>query len=114
MEFKQVYLYDGTPYLAFKEDDGEFIYPTEDEWTEVAPPTGIYQPFYFNGNEWIGSTREEWEKTLPQEEEELATDPREELFASVLLDNAEKEERLKLLEEQQAQLMLLLSEVKEA
>ena len=58
--FKQVYLYDGTPYLAFKNEDGEYQYPN-DEWTEVSPPEGIYSPFYFNGNEWIGASKEEWE-----------------------------------------------------
>ena len=58
--FKQVYLYDGTPYLAFKDDEGEYQYPN-DEWTETPPPEGIYSPFYFNGNEWIGTSKEEWE-----------------------------------------------------
>ena len=60
MDFKQVYLYDGTPYLAFKNEDGEYQYPN-DEWTEVPPPEGIYSPFYFNGNEWVGTSKEEWE-----------------------------------------------------
>lgn len=61
MDFKQVYLYDGTPYIAFVNDeDGEYDYP-EEAWTEVAPPEGIYSPFYFNGNEWVGVTHEEWE-----------------------------------------------------
>lgn len=62
--FKQVFLYDGTPYLAFTNDEGEYDYP-EESWTEVAPPEGIYSPFYFNGNEWIGATKEEYEATLP-------------------------------------------------
>ena len=57
---KVVYLYDGTPYLVYKDEDGEFQYPN-DEWTEVSPPEGIYSPFYFNGNEWIGTSKEEWE-----------------------------------------------------
>ena len=58
--FKQVYLYDGTPYLVYKNEEGEYQYP-DDEWTEVSPPEGIYSPFYFNGNEWIGTSKEEWE-----------------------------------------------------
>ncbi|MBF0793817.1 hypothetical protein [Mammaliicoccus lentus] len=58
--FKQVYLYDGTPYLAFKDEEGEYQYP-EEAWTETPPPDGIYSPFYFNGNEWIGTSKEEWE-----------------------------------------------------
>ena len=65
--FKQVFLYDGTPYLAFVNDEGEYDYP-EEAWTEVAPTEGIYSPFYFNGNEWVGATREEWEESLPEKE----------------------------------------------
>lgn len=65
--FKQVFLYDGTPYLAFVNEEGEYQYP-EESWTELAPPEGIYSPFYFNGNEWIGATREEWLDTLPEQE----------------------------------------------
>ena len=57
---KVVYLYDGTPYMVYKDEDGEFQYP-DDEWTEVSPPEGIYSPFYFNGNEWVGTSKEEWE-----------------------------------------------------
>ncbi|MBF2780651.1 hypothetical protein NGH84_11740 [Staphylococcus saprophyticus] len=67
MKFKQVYLYDGSPFLAFEDEEGEYQYP-EESWTEVAPPEGIYSPFYFNGNEWIGATREEWLDTLPEQE----------------------------------------------
>ena len=57
---KVVYLYDGTPYMVYKDEEGEYQYP-DDEWTEVSPPEGIYSPFYFNGNEWIGTSKEEWE-----------------------------------------------------
>ena len=57
---KIVYLYDGTPYMVYKDEEGEYQYP-DDEWTEVPPPEGIYSPFYFNGNEWIGTSKEEWE-----------------------------------------------------
>ena len=57
---KVVYLYDGTPYMVYKDEEGEYQYP-DDEWTEVSPPEGIYSPFYFNGNEWVGTSKEEWE-----------------------------------------------------
>ena len=57
---KIVYLYDGTPYMVYKDEEGEYQYP-DDEWTEVSPPEGRYSPFYFNGNEWIGTSKEEWE-----------------------------------------------------
>ena len=129
--FKQVFLYDGTPYLAFTNDEGEYDYP-EEAWTEVAPPEGIYSPFYFNGNEWVGSTKEEYEKSLPKEEisqpstSELMMastqiqvaessfqlrDTQKQLAQS-MLDIAEKDERIKQLEEQQAQILLELVELK--
>ena len=57
---KIVYLYDGTPFIVELNEEGEYVYPN-DEYTDVPPPEGIYQPFYYDGNEWIGSTKEEWE-----------------------------------------------------
>lgn len=57
---KIVYLYDGTPFIVEMNKEGEYVYPN-DEYTEVKPPEGIYQPFYYDGNEWIGTSKEEWE-----------------------------------------------------
>lgn len=131
MDFKQVYLYDGTPYLAFTNDEGEYDYP-EEAWTEVAPPEGIYSPFYFNGNEWIGSTKEEYTLTLPKEETPQPStseimmastqmqiaessfqlrDTQKQLAQS-MLDVAEKDKRIETLEQQQAQILLELTEMK--
>lgn len=131
MDFKQVYLYDGTPYLAFINEDGEYDYP-EEAWTETPPPEGIYSPFYFNGDEWVGSTKEEYNKTLP--EEELTQPSKSELMiastqmkvaessyqlrdtqkqlAQSVLENAEKDKRIKQLEQQQAQILLEITEMK--
>lgn len=129
--FKQVFLYDGTPYLAFVNDEGEYDYP-EESWTEVAPPEGIYSPFYFNGNEWVGSTKEEYKESLPEEEVSQPStseimmastqmqvaessfqlrDTQKQLAQS-MLENAEKDKRVKTLEEQQAQILLELTEMK--
>ena len=129
--FKQVFLFDGTPYLAFLKEDGEYDYP-QDEWTEVAPPEGIYSPFYFNGNEWIGSTKEEYKELLPKEETPEPTtsevmmastqmqvaessfqlrDAQKQLAQS-MLENAEKDKRIETLEQQQAQILLQLTEMK--
>ncbi|MCE5030078.1 hypothetical protein KJB99_10015 [Staphylococcus epidermidis] len=131
--FKQVFLYDGTPYLAFLNSEGEYDYPN-DEWTEVAPPEGIYSPFYFNGNEWVGSTKEEYEESLPKEEipqpsaSELMMastqmqvaessfqlrDTQKQLAQS-MLEGAEKDKRIETLEQQQAQILLELTEMKGA
>ena len=128
---KVVYLYDGTPYLVYKNEEGEYQYPN-DEWTEVSPPEGIYSPFYFNGNEWVGSTREEWLESLPGDEDE-EPDPSmiqmaqtqmqvaessyqlretQQKLAETMMDNAEKDKRLESLEQQQAQVLLELAEIK--
>lgn len=131
--FKQVFLYDGTPYLAYLNSEGEYDYPN-DEWTEVAPPEGIYSPFYFNGNEWVGSSKEEYEESLPKEEipqpsaSELMMastqmqvaessfqlrDTQKQLAQS-MLEGAEKDKRIETLEQQQAQILLELTEMKGA
>ena len=131
MDFKQVFLYDGTPYLAFRNEDGEYDYP-KDEWTEVAPPDGIYSPFYFNGNEWVGSTKEEYEATLPGKEPYVpnineimlaqaqmqVTKTANQLIktqqeqADTLTELTKKEQRLKEIEKQQAQTMLEIAKLK--
>ena len=94
---KIVYLYDGTPYMVYKDEDGEFQYPN-DEWTEVSPPEGIYSPFYFNGNEWIGSTREEWLESLPKDEPVI---PNETDFLNAQLISNDIEHNVKIKELQQ-------------
>lgn len=131
MNFKQVYLYDGTPYLAFENEEGEYQYP-EESWTEIAPPEGIYSPFYFNGDEWVGSTKEEYEESLPKEkisqpstselmmastqiqvaESSFQLRDTQKQLAQSMLENAEKDKRVKTLEEQQAQILLELTEMK--
>ena len=129
--FKQVYLYDGTPYLAFKDEEGEYDYPN-DEWTETAPPEGIYSPFYFNGNERVGATKEEYEESFSKEESTQPStselmmastqmqvaessfqlrDTQKQLIES-MLQGAEKDKRIEQLEQQQAQILLELTEMK--
>ena len=129
--FKQVFLYDGTPYLAFVNDEGEYDYP-EEAWTEVVPPEGIYSPFYFNGNEWVGATREEYEATLHGKEPYVpniseimlaqaqmqVTKTANQLIktqqeqADTLTELTKKEQRLKEIEKQQAQTMLEIAKLK--
>ena len=129
--FKQVFLYDGTPYLAFVNDEGEYDYP-EESWTEVAPPDGIYSPFYFNGNEWIGATKEEYEESLPKEETPQPSASElmmastqmqvaessfqlrntQKQLAQSMLEGAEKDKRIETLEQQQAQILLEITEMK--
>ena len=131
MNFKQVYLYDGTPFLASEDEEGEYQYP-EESWTEVAPPEGIYSPFYFNGDEWIGVTKEEYEASLPEGEPHVpniseimlaqaqmqVTKTANQLIktqqeqADTLKELTKKEQRLKEIEKQQAQTMLEIAKLK--
>lgn len=56
---KLVYKFDGTPIIIKENVEYDFDY------TETPPPEGIYSPFYYNGVEWIGSTKEEFEESNP-------------------------------------------------
>lgn len=133
MDFKQVFLYDGTPYLAYKDEEGEYQYP-EEAWTETPPPEGIYSPFFFNGNEWIGVTKEEWESNKVGENEESRVPSSNEYMlaqaqmqvtktanqlvktqkeqADTLTELTKKEQRLKEIEQQQANTLLEIAKLK--
>ncbi|PTH63895.1 hypothetical protein BU583_01385 [Staphylococcus agnetis] len=66
---KVVYnVHNGQPFLVVKNEEGENVYP-EFEYTEVPVPEGVYLPAFFDvyKNQWIGSTKEEFEKTLTKE-----------------------------------------------
>ena len=115
MDFKQVFLYDGTPYLAFRNDEGEYDYPKE-SWTEVVPPEGIYSPFYFNGDEWVGSTREEWEvqQEKPPIEPKVLEMMVSQLQLQVMIGNKktkELEDKLKVSEQTLADAVLKITEL---
>jgi hypothetical protein len=108
---KVVYLYDGTPCLVYKDEDGEYQYPN-DEWTEVPPPEGIYSPFYFNGNEWIGSTREEWLESLPGDEENIIPNDNDFLNAQLISNDIEHNAKIKELQQDIANLTTELLTIK--
>lgn len=128
---KQIFLYDGTPLLVYVNEENEYEYPGE-KWTEIAPPPGIFSPFYFNGSEWIGSTKEEHNGTLPPEIPYTPSNSQLQLamtqmqltktvvqlqksqkeLANVVIDSAKKDERIKMLEQQQANTLLEIAKLK--
>ncbi|RIN43263.1 hypothetical protein [Staphylococcus succinus] len=61
---KKVFKYNGMPTLI----DDSLSY--DFEYTETAPPEGIYSPFFFDGTEWIGTSKEEFESINPPTEYE--------------------------------------------
>lgn len=56
----------GQPVIVTTNEEGEYEYPSE-EWTETKPDDGMYTPFYFDGQKWIGQSKEVFEKELPPE-----------------------------------------------
>lgn len=124
--YKQVFLYDGTPILASINENGEYDYP-EESWTETPPPNGIYSPFYFNGNEWIGSKKNEPEKEpyipsngkiqLAQTQMQLTKtavqlQKSQQELANVIIESSKKDERLQVLEQQQAETLIEIAKLK--
>lgn len=128
--FKTVYLYNGTPFLVTLDENEEYIYPQQ-PFTSVAPPSGIYSPFYFDGNKWIGASKEDWEKENPcpvyePTPIEVATAnlqmqlmkantnqmKAQKQVATLLLDNQKKDNAIKDLQEQHAQMMLEITKLK--
>lgn len=78
---KIVYLWrNGQAILVYKNQDGEYDYP-EEKWTEQQPPTGIYMPCYYDGQQWIGQSKEEFEKTLIDDAQ--VTDDKELIIADL-------------------------------
>lgn len=62
--FKQIYnREDGRPKLIESDYDGVFKFD-EFLYTDIVPSSDLYEPYYFNGNEWIGATKEEHDSTL--------------------------------------------------
>lgn len=61
---KIVYLWkNGQPVIVTMNEEGEFEYPSE-KWTETKPNDGLYTPIYFDGQNWIGQSKEVFEKTI--------------------------------------------------
>ena len=130
--FKQIYnREDGKPKLIESNEEGVFKFD-KFIYTDIAPTPDLYEPMYFDGNEWIGSTKEEYEESVPKEEisqpstSELMMastqmqiaessfqlrDTQKQLAQS-MLDVAEKDKRIEQLEEQQAKILLELAEMK--
>ena len=99
---KVVYLWkDGQQVLVFKNSDGEYEYPNE-KWTEQGPPEGIYAPFYFDGQKWIGQSQEDFKKTLEPVEEEF--DEKDMAIAQLTGTVAELTDQVELLQVGLAQL----------
>ncbi|NJH86110.1 hypothetical protein GLV96_06015 [Staphylococcus agnetis] len=99
--------HNGQPFLVVKNEEGENVYP-EFEYTDVPVPDGLYQPFYFDvsQNKWIGTSKEEFDKQHPKEEE---SPNREVLVAELMAQIASQDSEIKNLTKITAELALSLA-----
>lgn len=102
---KIIYLYDGTPKIINSEED----YPNE-SWTEMSPPEGIYQPYYFDGKEWIGTSKEDWEANRPESDPVIPT-TNDFLNAQLLANDLEHNSKIEGLQQDIANLTAELLKV---
>lgn len=109
MEIKQIYFYDGTPFLVMENENGELEYP-EEQWTDIAPPEGIYAPFYFDGKKWVGTSYEEWLEQQPKNEVEETPDDKDILIADLTLQLMETQNTVVNLQNDMANLTLQVLE----
>lgn len=130
--FKQIYnREDGRPKLIESNEEGVFNFD-KFIYTDIAPTSDLYEPMYFDGSEWIGSTKEEYEESLPEKEPHIpkvseimlaqaqmqVTKTANQLIktqqeqADTLTELTKKEQRLKEIEQQQANTLLEIAKLK--
>lgn len=71
--YKQVFDYNGNPYLVLANEYG--VISEEDlkeqgvyQYTEIMPPSNLYPPRKFDGKKWHGATANEDNASLPKPE----------------------------------------------
>ena len=106
---KQIYLYDGTPYLIMENENGGIQYP-EERWTDIEPPEGIYTPCHFDGKKWVGTPYEKWLEQQPKVEIEEVPDEKDVLIADLTLQLMETQNTVVNLQNDMASLTLQVLE----
>lgn len=130
--FKQIYnREDGRPKLIESNEEGVFNFD-KFIYTDIAPTSDLYEPMYFDGSEWIGSTKEEYEASLSEKEPRIPSvneymlaqaqmqvaktaarlTTSQEEQAKVNLELTKKEKRIQQLEQQQADTLLEIAKLK--
>ncbi|AMG64685.1 MULTISPECIES: hypothetical protein [Staphylococcus] len=83
---KVVYLWkNGQQVLVYQNEEGEYVYP-EEKYTEEQPPQGIYAPFYYDGQKWVGQSKEDFENTLKKDD--VTVDEKDTLIADLTIQVA--------------------------
>lgn len=116
MEFKQIYdKSTGNERLIQSNEEGNFEYD-EFLYTEIMPPSNVYDPKYFDGNEWIGTSKEEWEsnQSKPPIEPKVLEMMVSQLQMQVMIGNKktkELEDKLKISEKTLAETVMKVAEL---
>ncbi|MEY9140900.1 hypothetical protein [Mammaliicoccus lentus] len=116
MEFKQIYdKSTGNEMLITPNEEGFFEYDSF-LYTEVKPPNSIYDPKFFDGLEWIGTSKEEWEsnQSKPPVEPKVLEMMVSQLQMQVMIGNkktSEIEDKLKATEQALAETLLKVTEL---
>ncbi|RIL72720.1 hypothetical protein BUY49_02245 [Staphylococcus devriesei] len=106
---KVVYLWkNGSSVIVYLNEDGEFDYPLEN-WTEIKPPDGIYAPIYFDGKNWVGQSKDDFEKSI--EPTEIEPDEKDMIIADLTVQIAKLDDKLKENNEVLSTLMLQIAEL---
>lgn len=86
------------------------IFDTE-QYTEVQPPNGLYQPIHFDGKEWIGTPYEEWIANHPKPDEvEEIPDEKDEIIADLSIQLLEAQNAISTVQNDVANLTIQLLE----
>ncbi|MET2743798.1 hypothetical protein ABXT13_12290 [Staphylococcus caprae] len=89
--FKQIFnKSDGTPKLI------DTDYFDTEQYTDIQPPNGLYQPIHFDGGEWVGTPYEEWKRQqveveVPKQDTEIHKD---QIIAELSLELIRTQEEL--------------------
>ncbi|MCG1502764.1 hypothetical protein K4P45_07625 [Staphylococcus epidermidis] len=104
--YKQIFnKSDGAPKLI---ETG--IFDTE-QYTEIQPPNGLYQPIHFDGKEWIGIPYEEWIANHPKPDEvEEIPDEKDEIIADLSIQLLEAQNAISTVRNDVANLTIQLLE----
>ncbi|MCG1178170.1 hypothetical protein K4R80_09035 [Staphylococcus epidermidis] len=104
--YKQIFnKSDGAPKLI---ETG--IFDTE-QYTEIQPPNGLYQPIHFDGQKWVGTPYEEWIANHPKPDEvEEIPDEKDEIIADLSIQLLEAQNAISTVRNDVANLTIQLLE----
>lgn len=104
--FKQIFnKSDGAPKLIDNEQ-----FDTE-QYTDIQPPNGLYEPIYFNGSEWIGTPYEDWLANQPKLDDiEVIPDEKDEIISELSIQLLETQTTIATVQDDVANLIIQLLE----